>query len=182
MEIRLAQRLAALRTERGQSLEELALASGISRATLSRLERGETSPTASLLGKLCAVHGISMSRLLAGVEPQSASLVPQAAQTVWVDPQSGFQRRMVSPPSRDFKMEMVEVTIPAGAVVSYEVPTVHGTEQQFWMLEGILELTLDDAHYRLQAGDCLRFHMHGAARFFCPGPEAVRYVSLSCAP
>ncbi|MYM89949.1 helix-turn-helix domain-containing protein, partial [Rugamonas sp. FT82W] len=43
IESRLAQRLAALREERALSLDELAAASGISRATLSRLERGETS-------------------------------------------------------------------------------------------------------------------------------------------
>ncbi|HTD05726.1 XRE family transcriptional regulator [Undibacterium sp.] len=182
MEMRLALRLAALRAERGQSLDELAIASGISRATLSRLERGETSPTASLLGKLCAVYGISMSRLLADVESQSASLVPRAAQSVWVDPESGFHRRIVSPPSRDFKMEMVEVTLPAGGVVSYDAPTVHGTELHLWMLDGILELTIDGAEYRLTPGDCLRFHMRGAARFVCPGPVSARYASLSCAP
>lgn len=182
METRLALRLAALRTERAQSLDELAIASGISRATLSRLERGETSPTASLLGKLCAVYGISMSRLLADVESQSASLVLRAAQPVWVDPESGFHRRMVSPPSRDFKMEMTEVTLPAGGVVCYDAPTVYGTEQHLWMLEGILELSLDGVQYRLTPGDCLRFHMRGAARFACPGPSPARYAALSCAP
>ena len=182
MEMRLALRLAALRTERGQSLDELAIASGVSRATLSRLERGETSPTASVLGKLCAVYGISMSRLLAGVESQSASLVPRAAQSVWVDPESGFHRRIVSPPSRVFKMEMAEGTLPAGAVVSYDAPTVHGTEQHLWMLDGILELTIDGAEYRLTPGDCLRFHMRGAARFVCPGPISARYAILSCEP
>ena len=182
MELRLALRLAALRTERRWSLDELAIASGISRATLSRLERGETSPTASLLGKLCAVYGISMSRLIAGVDQQSASLIPRAAQSVWVDPESGFQRRTVSPSSRDFKIEMAEGTLPAGGVVSYDTPTVDGTELHLWMLDGILELTIDGAEYRLTPGDCLRFHMRGAARFVCPGPISARYAILSCEP
>jgi transcriptional regulator with XRE-family HTH domain len=179
---RLALRLAALRTERGWSLDELAVASGISRATLSRLERGETSPTASLLGKLCVVHGTSMSRLLAGVERQTATLIPYASQPVWVDPASGFRRRMVSPPSREFRMEMAEGTLPAGAVVAYDAPIVHGMELHLWMLEGQLELSLDDMQYCLLLGDCLRVHMHGAARFNCPGPADARYAILVCEP
>lgn len=182
MELRLAQRLAALRTERSLSLDELAVASGISRATLSRLERGETSPTASLLGKLCAVYRISMSRLIAGIEQESASLIPRAAQPVWVDPESGFHRRIVSPSSRDFNMEMAEGTLPAGAVVSYDAPIVQGMELHLWVLDGILDLTIDGAIFRLNPGDCLRTHMRGPARFVCPGPTAARYAILSCEP
>ena len=51
-ERQLAERLAALRTAAGWSLDELATRSGVSRATLSRLERAETSPTATLLSRL----------------------------------------------------------------------------------------------------------------------------------
>ena len=53
---RIAQRLRALRTERGWSLDELAQRSAVSRATLSRLENGEVSPTANVLGKLCGAY------------------------------------------------------------------------------------------------------------------------------
>lgn len=182
MDMRLALRLASLRNEHNQSLDGLAVASGISRATLSRLERGETSPTASLLGKLCAVYGISMSRLLAGVEQQLASFIPHSSQPVWVDPESGFNRRIISPPSRDFKMEVVEIMLPVGSVVTYDAPIVYGTEQHLWMLDGVLELNIDGTEYRLMQGDCLRFHMRGAAHFSCPGPIAARYASLSCYP
>ena len=53
----IAQRLKSLRAERDWSLDELAKRSGVSRATLSRLENAEVSPTASVLGKLCAALG-----------------------------------------------------------------------------------------------------------------------------
>ena len=45
---RIAQRLKALRLARGWSLDELAGMAGVSRATLSRLENAEVSPTASV--------------------------------------------------------------------------------------------------------------------------------------
>ncbi|WP_051556194.1 helix-turn-helix domain-containing protein [Nitratireductor aquibiodomus] len=50
---RIAERLRALRQERGWSLEDLATRCGVSRATLSRLENAEVSATANALGRLC---------------------------------------------------------------------------------------------------------------------------------
>ncbi|MFZ6771565.1 helix-turn-helix domain-containing protein [Undibacterium sp. SXout7W] len=182
LDLRLALRLASLRADRGLSLDDLAQASGISRATLSRIERGDTSPSASLLSKLCSVYGISMSRLLADVEAQTPGLIALEAQALWVDPASGFLRRTVSAPARDFQIELVEITLPAGAMVNYDAPTVHGTEQHIWMCEGQLEIALEGKTYRLERGDCLRFHMRGAARFVCPGSSPARYLCVSLQP
>lgn len=179
IEQRLARRLAALRTERGWTLDDLAKQSGISRATLSRIENCETSPTANILGKLCAVYGMGMSRMLAGIDGDSANLIPAKEQAVWVDPESGFQRRMVSPPSSDFKMVLTEITLPPMATVSYDRPTVFGAELHLWMLQGTLELTLAGVAYRLKIGDCLRFHMSGDARFVNPTSKPVRYAIVS---
>lgn len=73
-DLRLAERLAELRVSQGWSLEQLAQMTGISRATLSRVERAETSPTASLLGKLSAAYGLTTSRLLMALEDNPRSL------------------------------------------------------------------------------------------------------------
>ena len=51
---------------RGWSMERLAGASGVSRAMISKIERGESSPTAVLLGKLSAALELSVSELLTG--------------------------------------------------------------------------------------------------------------------
>src|SRR5262249_54963458 len=99
IERRIADRLARLRAEHGLSLDALAEQTGISRATLSRLERSELSPSAAILGKLCAAYGWTLSRLMAAAENQPPSLVPAAAQTQWKDPESGYRRRVVSPPA-----------------------------------------------------------------------------------
>lgn len=181
-ETKLVRRLAALREQRGLSLEELAAASGISRATLSRLERGESSPTAALLGKLCTVYGLPMSRLIAEVEEQGAQLIRAAEQPVWTDPASGFTRRMVSPPVQGLRAELVEGQLPAGAVIDYEQPAVRGMEQHLWMLSGTLLYTLEGVEYRLEAGDCLRFRLFGPTRFACPGPQPARYLIAVCEP
>src|SRR5215472_15246879 len=88
----IAQRLKRLRTERGWSLDELARRSQVSRATLSRLENAEVSPTTSVLGKLCAVYGLTMSRLIYLVEEDFVPLVRHSTQAVWTDETVGFRR------------------------------------------------------------------------------------------
>ena len=90
---RLRLRLQELRTARNWSLDDLARDSGISRATLSRIERGETSPTATQLGRLCTAFGITMSGLLGGLDAASDEFVAAADQRLWIDPATGFRRR-----------------------------------------------------------------------------------------
>lgn len=176
VDVLLAARLAELRGERGWSLEELARRSGVSRSTLSRAERGEISPTASLLGRLCAEYGRTMSQLLSEVEAEPAQLVRASAQTVWKDTASGFVRRSVSPPQPGLRAEVIEGTLRAGADVSYERPPVPGMEQHIWVLEGSVEFTVGREQHTLYAGDCLRMRLWGPTRFRCPGPEPVRYA------
>lgn len=182
LDSRLAARLAELRAERGWSLDQLAEASGVSRATLSRLERGQTSPTASLLGKLCTAYGRTMSRLLAETEGESAQVLRASEQVVWVDPETGFRRRLVSPPAAGMNAELIEAVLPEGAVIGYDGPALAGMEQHIWMLSGHLALSVDGATHLLAAGDCLRFRLFGPTRFEAPGPGAARYVLVVCRP
>jgi transcriptional regulator with XRE-family HTH domain len=181
-DIRLAARLAALRQEHGWSLDALADRSGISRATLSRIERGETSPTAALLGRLCTAYNRTLSRLLAEIETDAPRLVRQADQLLWVDPETGFRRRSISPPAQGCNGELIEGELPMGATISYDGPPIPGIEQHVWMLGGRLDLTVDSVIYALAAGDCLRYRLFGPSRFHCPGPAPARYVIAFCRP
>ncbi|MEV5496629.1 helix-turn-helix domain-containing protein [Nonomuraea fuscirosea] len=182
IEGRLAGRLAELRTERGWSLDDLAGRTGVSRSTLSRLERAEISPTAALLGKLCAAYGRTMSHLLAEVESEPPQLVRADRQLVWRDEESGFTRRSVSPPHPGLKGQIVEGHLLPGADIPYDRPPVPGQEQHVWILDGVLELTVDGVAHELRAGDCLRFRLWGPSHFRNPGPGAVRYTVMIVLP
>jgi transcriptional regulator with XRE-family HTH domain len=179
---RIAQRLGQLRGERGWSLDQLARRTGISRATLSRIERSELSPTAAMLGKLCSVYGWTLSRLMAAAEAGPPHFVAAAEQTVWTDPESGYRRRVVSPPVSELRGELVEVVIPAGASVSFDVSPIAGLEHHLFMLEGALSLDVEGANYRLRPGDCLRYLLSGRSRFRVTGRRAARYVVAMVRP
>ncbi|MFI9817133.1 helix-turn-helix domain-containing protein [Saccharothrix variisporea] len=176
LDLRLAARLAELRTQRAWSLEDLARRSGVSRSTLSRLERAEISPTTALLSKLCATYELTMSRLLAEVEPAPSPLVPADRQPVWHDDDAGITRRSVSPPSAGLRGEVVEVTLRAGADIAYEGSPVPGLEHHAWILAGAVEVTVDGSVHEARAGDCLRFRLWGSSRWRSLGPDPARYA------
>ncbi|WP_431040727.1 helix-turn-helix domain-containing protein [Streptomyces sp. P1-3] len=182
IEARLAARLAELRAERGWSLDELAGRADVSRSTLSRLERAEISPTAALLGRLCAAYERTMSQVLAEVEAEPPQLVRADRQTVWRDEASGFTRRSVSPPHPGLRGEVVEGLLRPGADIAYDGPPVPGLEQHIWVLEGALEVTAGGGVHLIRTGDCLRFRLWGRSRFRCPGPDPVRYAVMIVLP
>ncbi|MFD9907525.1 helix-turn-helix domain-containing protein [Streptomyces sp. NPDC059063] len=182
VDARLAARLAGLRAEHGWSLGELADRSGVSRSTLSRAERAEISPTASLLNRLCGAYGRTMSQLLSEVEAEPAHVLRAADQAVWTDAASGFTRRSVSPPLAGMRGEVVEGTLAPGADLAYDRPPVPGLEQHLWVLEGALDVTERDVTHTLGAGDCLRFRVWGATRFRCRDERPVRYALLVVTP
>ncbi len=182
IERRIAQRLARLRAERGWSLDALAERTGISRATLSRLERFELSPTAAMLGKLCTIYGWTLSRLMAEAETRPPTLVTAAEQPVWKDPGSGYRRRAVSPPAPGLRGELVEVHMPAGASVAFDASPIAGLEHHLWMLDGSLALEVEGSLFRLRAGDCLRYVLAGPTRFQSTGKRGTRYVIAMVRP
>jgi transcriptional regulator with XRE-family HTH domain len=182
IDARLGARLAELRGERGWSLDELADRSGVSRSTLSRVERAEMSPTAAMLGRLCTVYERTMSRLLSEVEREPPGLVRAGRQRVWTDPDAGFTRRSVSPPHAALRAEMIEGVLDPGAAISYDGPPVPGLEHHVWVLEGAVEVTVGDETHALGRGDCVRYRLWGPSRYHCPGPDPVRYAVVVVLP
>jgi transcriptional regulator with XRE-family HTH domain len=179
---RIAQRLAELRQQRGWSLDELSGHSGVSRSALSRLERAEISPTTTVLSQLCAAYGRTASQLLAEVEDEPPQVLKPDHQPVWRDDDAGFIRRSVSPPQPGLRGELVECTLRPGADIAYATAAVPGLEQHIWVLDGTLELSVDDRTHVLDAGDCLRFRLWGPSRFRCPADDPVRYALVVVLP
>ena len=176
IDARIAQRLRQLRGERGWALEELAARSGVSRASLSRLENAGVSPTAQVLGKLCAAFGLTLSRLMLMVEDGFAPLLRRDEQPQWSDPETGFRRRSVSPPAQSLAGEVVECELKPATRIAYDKPPRPGLEHHLVMLEGALSLTVEGRRHDLASGDCLRYQLNGASRFETPAGSGARYL------
>lgn len=173
---RLSERLRELRQQRGWSLDQLAARSGLSRASLSRLEKADVSPTAENLGRLCTAYGLPMSRLMMMIEDTFVPRVPVERQTEWTDPETGFVRRSVSPPAMGLAGEVIECHLPPGTRVSYDGPPKPGQEHHVILLDGAMSLTVDAVRHDLTAGDCLRYHLSGPSVFETTPSRGVRYM------
>lgn len=171
-----AGRVKTLRQSTGLTLEMLSERSGVSRAMISRIERGETSPTAALLARLAAALGHSLSSFFAAGEAAEPCW-PRERQHVWTDPETGYVRRAVSPPATGSGVDLVDVTLPAGKRVQFppQASSV-GIFQHVWVLQGVLLMEVAGVSHRLETGDCLYHDIGIGHGFLNPTHEPVRYV------
>lgn len=176
---KVGERVKTLRSNAGLTLDELANRSGVSRAMISRIERGEASPTAALLARLCEGLDLTLSVFFAPDEPQPSPLVRSDRQRLWRDPHTGYLRRSVSPPGTVSKVDIVEVEFPAGARVAFPPrEKSRALTQHVWLFEGVLDMVLPDGTHRMQAGDCLFMHIGDAFEFHNPSRHPARYAVI----
>lgn len=150
----LGRSIRAAREARGWSGAQLAEASGVSRAMIDRIERGNSSPTAVLLGRLAGALEISLSRLLTPVAGPDAGVARAVERSEWTDPATGYRRRqVVAAPA--FPVDVTEVTLPAGERVAYPAAAFAFTRHLVWVLEGTLSFREGEHVTRLSAGDRL---------------------------
>jgi len=174
---RIAARVRALRAEHGMTLDTMAAKCEVSRSMLSLVERGESSPTAVVLERIATGLGVSLATLF---EDSSAPVNPvsrREERTPWRDPQSGYVRRNISPANFPSPIQIVEVTLPAGARVAYETGArdvrIH---QQIWMHEGTIELTVGKVTHRLAPDDCLAMQLDEPTTFRNRTRKPARYI------
>lgn len=163
------------RNARGWSLADLSERSGVSKAMISKIERGEASPTATVLGKLSGAFGMALSALLALAEKQGERISRRAAQPVWQDPETGYLRRTLSPADRGM-LELLEIELPANVRVPYPATAFAFQHQQILVTEGTLVFQEGAAIHRLETGDCLQLGAPADCSFFNPGPQPCRYL------
>lgn len=153
---RLAGRLKLEREARGWSLADLAERSGVSRGAISKIERGQSSPTAGLLARLADAFDLTLAGLVARAEGVADRLSRAADQPQWRDPTSGYLRRQVFERA-DHPVELVRVELPAHAHVGFPAASYRRIRQLVWVLEGELAVEEAGERRRLAAGDCLAF-------------------------
>lgn len=173
IERRIATLLAGMRAASALTLDDLAARSGVSRAMISRIERGEANPTAALLGRLANALGVTLSAFFADVEA-AGPLARRADRSAWRDPATGYTRTDIAPPSA--ATNIVEVVLPAGVSVDYANEVPLDVEQLVWLMEGELRLSVAGEVYLLATGDCLMMRLDRAIRYENVGTSAARYA------
>ena len=177
---RLGVRVKDLRTERGFTLDALAGRSGVSRAMISKLERGEKNPTLVIAARLAEGLGVSLSRLAGVEERREVVLVPKERRMVLKDPETGFERQSLSPTFAGRGVEFLRNVVPEGSTSGNFPAHRKGVEEHIVVEKGELKATLGGEEYLLRVGDALYFEADVPHRFDNAGRgECTYYLVIS---
>lgn len=171
----IAERVRLEREARGWSLAELAARSAVSKAMISKVERCEASPTATVLGRLSGAFGLPLSVLLALAEREGDRMARRQQQPLWCDPETGYTRRTLSP-ANGGQLELLEITLPSGVKVPYPASAFSFQHQQIYVLEGELDFIEGERSHQLSAGDCLQLGAPADCVFVNESSKAARYL------
>lgn len=149
-----------LRQERGVNLSDLAASAGISLAMLSRLEKGDVSPSLETLAALAEALGTSVASLLKDevAQQSDAQLVPkgEGLEVVQRGTRRGHTYHLLASdrgPKRVFEPYLVTLTSKSEVFPEFDHPGV----EFIHILEGSLRYRHGPESYLLKPGDSLTF-------------------------
>jgi transcriptional regulator with XRE-family HTH domain len=162
---RLGERVRALRRERGLTLELLAERSGVSRAMISKLERGEKNPTLVVAAKVAEGLGVSLSQLVGVEKRKEVVVVRRERRRIMRDPGTGFERQLLSPSFSGRGIEFIRNVVPEGSTSGKFPPHRRGVEEYVVVERGRLRAVLGGEDYLIEEGDALYFEADVPHRF-----------------
>jgi XRE family transcriptional regulator, regulator of sulfur utilization len=164
------------RKARGLSLDELAAASGVSRAALSQIELYKSNPSLGVLWKIAVGLGIPFSELMGG-QGQGVSVLRRADAQVLRSADGKMESRPLSPAGSNPWVELYELRLAARASHASD-PHATGTREIVVVLSGSLNLRVGAEVYELAPGDSISFRADVEHAYENPGTSEGRYHDL----
>lgn len=152
---RIGEKLRALRTGRGLTLDQLAGLTGVSKPMLSQVERGETNPSVGTMWKITAGLGLPFSVLMEDRRPE-VTVVRAGSSTVFAEDDGRFLVTSLFPADTKHPVEVFQVLIRSGG---RRVAEGHGAgvSEYVTVAGGSFVLVLADGEHLLNEGDSIRF-------------------------
>jgi transcriptional regulator with XRE-family HTH domain len=148
------QQIHRLRRERGLSLRSLARESGLSLNAISRIERGESSPTVSSLHQLATALGVEIVEFFEA-DPENNTVVVREHQRLRTRGE-GILIESLGAGLPGQRMGPFLMTLLPGAWGGKE-PITHAGEEFVYCLEGEVDYQIQGEWHRLRPGDSLLF-------------------------
>jgi len=178
-QLRRARRIRRLR------LKDVADKAGLSQSLISKIENNKTSPSISTLHRIAKALGTSVSALFAADEsldqvtqrPQERLIAGRVQSMVEWD---GIEAEIIVPYVRGRLLEgFIFVMEPGG----HSGGTLcHDGEECGYVLEGRLELVVDDETYVLNPGDSFFFNSDRPHSYRNPGAGITRVIWINTPP
>lgn len=176
-----ARTLQALRADRGWSLDQLAVRSGVSKGVLVALEQGRSNPNLATLAKIGDAFGVPVTRLVeVGEQPAVRVTGPDAARVLWRGPAGGTGAILgaTEPP---WATELWRWTLLPGEATGGDAHAP-ATRELAWVEAGTLTLTVAGEVHLLVSGQCVRFPADQPHSYRNDGREPVRLTMVVVVP
>lgn len=175
-------RVKVLREGMGLSLRDLAERSGVGAATLSQVERGESSPTLTVAARIADGLELTLSQLLRLEEGRHVVIVRAGSGRRSSRP--GHEIEELTPPLPGQRADVSRHRLRPGRSTGGEGdPPIHepGSRETVVVLSGGVELTVDGERFPLGAGDSATFDADLPHNLANPGETAAEVLAVIAA-
>ena len=148
--------LRRLRVRRGLSLERLAKASGVSRAMLSQVELGQSTPTINVLWKIATALTVPFSALISQKVTSTHAVLRQDQAKLLASRDGAFSSRALFPFDEPRRVEFYELRLAPRRVERAEAHPP-GTTENLLVARGSATIEFGDEREVLGPGDAILF-------------------------
>lgn len=142
---------------------------------ISKLERGEKNPTLVVAAKVAEGLGVSLSQVVGVEERREVVVVRRERRMVMRDPETGFERQLLSPSFGGRGIEFIRNVVPIGSTSGEFPPHRRGVSEYVVVEKGRLRALLGSDEYFLERGDALYFEADVTHRFDNAGEGECSY-------
>jgi transcriptional regulator with XRE-family HTH domain len=153
--VRLGARLRHAREASRLSLEEVAQRCGVTKSFLSRVERDMTSPSIASLMGICDAVGLSVADLFQ--IPQTTLVRRRDRPPVGDLPKAADVVDTLMTPAGERHVTVLETAVTAGGSGGSVLYTLPSECEVCFVLDGTVEVQVEDQTFALEAGDALTF-------------------------
>lgn len=175
-------RVKALREGMGLTLRDLAVRSAVGAATLSQVERGESSPTLAVAARIADGLELSLSQLLRLDETRHVVVVRRGSGRR--SSRRGHEIEELTPPLPGQRADVSLHRLESGASTGgADDPPIHepGSRETVVVLDGAVDLVVDGDIHALGSGDSATFDADLSHHLHNPGATDARLLAVIAA-
>lgn len=152
---KIGKNLKMIRTNKGLSLDKTAELTGVSKAMLGQIERGESNPTVATLWKIASGLKVAFTSFIEEELPD-VSVVSLEDIDPFIEVDGKYRAYPLFPFESAKRFEIFQMELEPGCVREAEGHQT-GVEEYLIVFQGSMELVLREKSYALPTGHAIRF-------------------------
>lgn len=171
-----------IRKDAQMTIDDLAAATGLSRAYISQVETSKAAPSLQTIRRICRALDVSPALLFEDPEASCVHLRSDRQKAMHfetvIDGEK-FQKVITVLSEQNKKLEMVMIELSPGNIAGDHA---HPGEEIFFVMEGEMTITHGNQSFLLRAGDSVHIDSQQMHRIHNHGNETVKIISARTPP